>query len=113
MGSGVPMPATLSTTSSRPKRSTVAATAASTSASTVTSQCTGTTASPSSAAVSFSAPLMSAATTEAPSRTKIRDDALAIPDPAPVISATLPSSIPIAVPPYQVADRAHGPSGQS
>jgi hypothetical protein len=61
----------------------------------VTSQWTGTTASPTSDAVSFSAPLMSAATTFAPSRTKIFVDALAMPDPAPVITATLPSSSPI------------------
>jgi hypothetical protein len=42
------------------------------------------------AAVSFSAPLMSTATTDAPSRTKTFVDALAIPDPAPVMSATFP-----------------------
>src|SRR5262249_15256993 len=48
--------------------------------------------SPSSAAVSASRPLMSAARTRAPSRTKTLVDALAIPDPAPVITATLPSS---------------------
>src|SRR5262245_10459463 len=86
------MPATFSTASSRPKCSSAACTAASTSDSLVTSQCTGSTASPRAAAVSFSAPLMSAATTRAPRSTNSRVDALAMPEPAPVIRATLPSS---------------------
>src|SRR6185312_4117917 len=43
-------------------------------------------------------PLMSAATTLAPSRTNAFTDAFAIPDPAPVMTATLPSSIPIRAP---------------
>ena len=89
------MPATLSTASTRPNCSTAAAIMASTSASWVTSQCTGRTSPPTSAAVSCSAPLMSAATTLAPSRTKTLTDALPMPDPAPVITATLPSSSPI------------------
>ena len=80
-----------------PNSATAAAIVAATSASDVTSQWNGTTASPSSAAVSFSAPLMSAASTLAPSRTKIFAEAFAIPDPAPVITATLPSRNPIAI----------------
>src|SRR5262249_19576333 len=39
-------------------------------------------------------PLKSAATTRAPSRTNTFTEALAMPEPAPVITATLPSSIP-------------------
>ena len=42
---------------------------------------------------------MSAATTLAPSRTNTFTDAFAIPDPAPVMTATLPSSSPIEDPP--------------
>jgi hypothetical protein len=38
---------------------------------------------------------MSAATTRAPSRTKTFTDAFAIPEPAPVMTATLPSNSPI------------------
>ena len=68
---------------------------ASMSSSLVTSQWTGSTPSPTSAAVSFSAPLMSAATTLAPSRTNSFTDAFAIPDPAPVMTATFPSSSPM------------------
>ena len=45
---------------------------------------------------------MSAATTLAPSRTKTFTDAFAIPDPAPVMTATLPSSSPIERPPLQL-----------
>ena len=41
---------------------------------------------------------MSAATTFAPSRTKTRTDAFAIPDPAPVMTAALPSNSPIEYP---------------
>src|SRR5262245_53908320 len=89
------MPATLSTTSTRPNVRTAAAIMASTSASLVTSQCTARALPPNSAAVSCSAPLMSAATTLAPSRTNTLTDAFAIPDPAPVITATLPSNRPI------------------
>src|SRR5881397_3127076 len=89
------MPATLSTASTRPNCSTAALITASTSASWVTSQCTGRTLAPSAAAVSFSPPLMSAATTLAPSRTNTLHDALPMPDPAPVITATLPSNSPI------------------
>src|SRR2546423_12720465 len=89
------MPATLSTASTCPKASRTAANMASTSSSVVTSTWNGTTASPSSAAVSFSAPLMSAANTLAPSRTNTSDAAFAIPDPAPVMTATLPSSSPM------------------
>jgi hypothetical protein len=37
-----------------------------------------------------------AATTRAPSRTKALTEAFAIPEPAPVITATLPSKSPIA-----------------
>ena len=91
----VPIPATFSTASTRPKASTAAPNMASTSASDETSTWKGTTASPSSAAVSFSAPLMSAAKTLAPSRTNTSDAAFAIPDPAPVITATFPSSSPM------------------
>ena len=94
----LPMPATLSRMSTRPNVSTAACTIAATSSSRVTSTWQGTTASPSSDAVSFSAPLMSAASTLAPSRTKHRADALAMPDPAPVMTATLPSSWPIVFP---------------
>ncbi len=86
------MPATLHTTSSAPNVSDALAIIASTSASWVTSQCTGCTASPSSFAVSSSAPLTSAATTLAPSRTNTCTDALPIPEPAPVTTATLPSN---------------------
>src|SRR6516165_674230 len=93
------MPATLRTASSCPNASTAICTAASTSASTVTSQWMGTTASPISAAVSRSAPLKSAATTLAPSRTNTFADAFAMPEPAPVITATLPSNSPIDAPP--------------
>src|SRR3954471_4476215 len=89
------MPATLSTASTRANASRAAANMASTSASDVTSTWNGTQASPSSAAVSFSAPLMSAARTLAPSRTNTSDAALAMPDPAPVMTATLPSSSPM------------------
>src|SRR6516164_3004273 len=91
-GAAAPIPATLRTASTRPKTSSAAANMASTWFSLVTSQRNGTTASPSSAAVSSSRPLMSAASTRAPSRTKARLQALAIPEPAPVITATLPSS---------------------
>ncbi len=89
------MPATLRTASTRPNSSTAAAIKDSTSASFETSQCTGRTPGPISAAVSCSAPLMSAATTLAPSRIKTLTDAFAIPEPAPVMTATLPSSNPI------------------
>src|SRR4051794_2541956 len=92
----VAMPAQLSIASSCPNSATAACTAASRSDSLVTSQCTGTTSPPTSAAVSFSAPLMSAATTFAPSRANTFTDALPIPDPAPVTTATFPSSSPIA-----------------
>ena len=47
------------------------------------------------ATAKVSRPLTSAARTFAPSRTKILADARAIPDPAPVMTATLPSSSPI------------------
>src|SRR5262245_18631639 len=76
----------------RPNASRAAANMASTWASCVTSQRNGTTAAPSSFAVSCSRPLMSAANTRAPSRTKARAEARAIPEPAPVMTATLPSS---------------------
>src|SRR5262245_27914316 len=88
----VPIPATLRTASTRPKASRAAANIASIWSSFVTSQRQGTTASPSEPAVSSSRPLMSAARTRAPSRTKTVVVALAIPDPAPVMHATLPSS---------------------
>ena len=81
-----------------PNSSSAACIIASTSDSCVTSQCTGNTPAPTSDAVSFSAPLMSAATTLAPSRTKIFVDALAMPEPAPVMTATLPSKNPIETP---------------
>src|SRR3954471_16714735 len=89
------MPATFSTASSRPNSSTAARIIASTSDSFVTSQCTGSTPSPTWAAVSFSAPLTSAATTRAPSRMNALTDAFAMPEPAPVITATFPSNSPI------------------
>ncbi len=94
-GSAPPMPATFSTASTRPKASSAAANIASTWSSCVTSTRKGTTASPSEDAVSSSRPLMSAASTRAPSRTNTCDDDLPIPDPAPVITATLPSSSPM------------------
>ena len=72
-----------------------AAISASTWSSWVTSQCTGSTSPPTSSAVVCSAPLMSAATTFAPSRTNTLTDALAMPEPAPVMTATLPSNSPI------------------
>src|SRR4051794_17702067 len=90
-----PMPATLSTASTRPKASRAAANMASTSASLATSTWKGTTDSPSSLAVSSCAPLMSAARTLAPSRTNTSAAAFAIPEPAPVMTATLPSSSPM------------------
>jgi hypothetical protein len=86
------MPATLSTASTFPNASSAAANIASTDASSVTSTWTGTTASPSASAVSSCRPLMSAASTRAPSRTNTSVDARAIPDPAPVMTATFPSS---------------------
>ena len=95
---GSEIPATFNMASRRPNSSTAAATMAAMSSSLVTSQWNGSTPSPASAAVSFSAPLMSAATTRAPSRTKAFTDAFAIPEPAPVMTATLPSSCPT-VPP--------------
>src|SRR5262245_32998715 len=93
------IPATLSTASTRPKVSRAAANMASTWASSVTSQWNGVTASPRASAVSFSRPLTSTASTRAPSRTNTCVEARAIPDPAPVMIATLPSSSPI-VPPW-------------
>src|SRR3954454_15535443 len=100
------MPATLRTASRRPNSSTAARIVASTSSSFVTSQCTGSTPAPTSAAVSFSAPLMSAATTCAPSRTKIFTAAFAIPEPAPMMTATFPSSSPMSRPPARSRIRA-------
>src|SRR3954449_1461414 len=61
----------------------------------------GTTASPSVAAVSSSRPLMSAASTLAPSRTNTSAVARAIPEPAPVMTATFPSSSPMSGPPEE------------
>src|SRR6266576_972250 len=55
----------------------------------------GNTPAPTSAAVSFCAPLMSAATTCAPSRTKILTVSRAMPEPAPVMTATFPSNMPL------------------
>src|SRR5690348_11311525 len=92
------MPATLSSASRRPNSSTAVRTIASTSASLVTSQCTARAPSPIAPAVSASAPLQSATTTFAPSRAKSCADALPIPEPAPVMTATLPSNIPMANP---------------
>src|SRR5262245_20565978 len=89
------MPATLSTASTFPKASRAAANMASTWASSVTSHWNGTTASPSASAVSFCRPLTSTARTLAPSRTNTCDAARAMPDPAPVMTATLPSSSPM------------------
>ena len=86
------MPATLRTASTRPKLSSAAANIASTAASLVTSTWNGTTASPSAAAVSSWPPLMSAAKTLAPSRTNTWAAARPMPDPAPVMTATFPSS---------------------
>ena len=91
-GAGAPIPATLSTASTVPKASSAEANMASTDASSETSTRTGTTASPSASAVSSCLPLMSAASTLAPSRTNTSADARPIPDPAPVMTATFPSS---------------------
>src|SRR4051812_7534622 len=91
-GEAVAMPATFRTASTRPKALTAAANIASTEDSSDTSTWHGTTASPSAAAVSSSRPLMSAASTWAPSRTNTSVDARAIPEPAPVMTATFPSS---------------------
>src|SRR3954468_6492181 len=92
------MPALLSTASTRPNCCTAASMAPTTSSSLVTSQCTGMTLSPSSLAVVSSAPLMSAATMPtAPSRRKTAADDLPMPEPAPVMTATLPSRSPIGV----------------
>ena len=96
-GCAPPIPATFRTASTRPNASSAAANIAWTSDSFVTSQWNGTTASPNSSAVSFSRPLMSAASTLAPSRTNTLVEAFAIPDPAPVITAIFPSSSPIVV----------------
>src|SRR2546429_4303751 len=89
-----PRPATLSTASTLPNASSAAANMASTSSSLETSTWNGTNGSPSSSAVSFSRPLMSAPSTLAPSRTNTRADARAMPEPAPVMTATFPSSSP-------------------
>src|SRR3954449_2334061 len=93
------MPATLRMASTFPKASCATANIASTSSAREMSTENGTTASPSSAAVSFSRPLMSAASTRAPSRTNTCAVARAMPDPAPVMTATLPSSSPTSGPP--------------
>src|SRR4051794_16389888 len=93
------MPAMLRIASTFPNASCAAANIASTSSAREMSTENGTTASPSSAAVSFSRPLMSAARTRAPSRTNTSAVARAIPDPAPVMTATLPSSSPTSGPP--------------
>ena len=90
-------PATLRTASTRPNVLTAVAMRASTSSSLVTSQWTGNTSPPTSSAVVCSAPLMSAATTLAPSRMNTLTDALAMPEPAPVMTATLLSNSPIAL----------------
>ncbi len=71
---------------------------AATCASSVTSTRNGTTASPSCSAVSSSWPVMSAARTLAPSRTNTAAEARAMPEPAPVMTAILPSNSPM-VPP--------------
>src|SRR3954453_11286390 len=108
----VAMPAQFSIASRPPNSSTAACTAASRSGSLVTSQCNGSTSPPTSEAVSFSAPLMSTATTFAPSRAKTFTDALPIPEPAPVTTATFPSSSPIGcslpVDPCSVSRQDHG-----
>ena len=103
------MPATLSTQSTRPNSATAASNIAATSSSLVTSQCTGSTPAPTSAAVCSCAPLMSPATTFAPSATNSFVDALAMPEPAPVITATLPSSSPISFLPGIDAGRVSQP----
>ncbi len=97
MNTALPIPATLHTTSTRPNTSSARANMASTSASWVTSTWQGTTASPAWSAVSCSAPLMSAARTWAPSSTNNSVEAFAIPEPAPVMTATLPSSKPMTI----------------
>ena len=105
IGVASPMPATFNTASTRPNCSIAVSNMAATSSSLVTSQWTGSTPSPTSAAVSFSAPLMSAATTLAPSRTNTFVEAFAMPDPAPVMTATLPLSNPMTPPSCQVTCR--------
>src|SRR4051794_33124261 len=91
----VAIPAQFSIASRPPNSWTAACTAASRSASFVTSQCSGMTSPCVCAAVSFSAPLMSTATTFAPSRANTLTDALPMPEPAPVTTATFPSNSPI------------------
>ena len=94
-GPPLPMPATFRTASTLPNASSAAANIASTSASCETSAWNGTNASPSSSAVSCSRPLTSAPRTRAPSRTNTRAEARAMPEPAPVMTATFPSSSPM------------------
>src|SRR4051794_30403269 len=109
------MPAMLRIASTFPNASCAAANIASTWSAFEMSTRNGTTASPSSAAVSFSRPLMSAARTRAPSRTNTSAVARAMPDPAPVMTATLPSSSPISGPPdvdRQLLPAAHGGRGR-
>src|SRR5205823_4407645 len=93
------MPALLYRTSSLPKRPTAVSTKTATSASRATSPITATACPSRLATVSWTAlSLTSAATTFAPSRTNAWAATRPIPLPAPVISATLPSSRPISPP---------------
>jgi hypothetical protein len=82
-------------TSSRPKRSVAVPTSASTSAARVTSARTGKITSGIAAAVSFSAPLTSAAITRAPSAASRSAVDRPWPIPAPVTIAIFPSRRPI------------------
>src|SRR5437667_10981553 len=88
-----PMPALLTRTSSRPKRSTLASTAACRLARSVTSVRRNKAASPSSwATLRPPSSLRSAITTRAPCSAKARQVAAPMPLPPPVTNATLPSS---------------------
>src|SRR5262249_36072809 len=86
---GPPKPALLQRTSRRPNAFSAAEILPCTSAETATSAWTASAAAPIPAAVSSSLPLRSAQTTRAPSAAKSSAIALPIPEPAPVITATL------------------------
>ena len=89
------IPALLNTTSSRPNVSTAAANIAFTSAACETSARTAIASWPISAAADSWCPLTSAQTTLAPSAANSSAEARPMPDPAPVTTATLPSSFPM------------------
>src|SRR5438552_2566295 len=100
------MPALLYSTSSLPKWSTAVLTQTATSPSRVTSAVTGNAFPSRPATVSWTAlSLTSTATTRAPSPTKVWVATRPMPLPAPVMSATLPSSRPN-IPPLDREDRA-------